>query len=74
MGHLSNRLSAEFIASIYNENLRNIWLCHLSQDNNHPEIAFKTVEQALATNGVVVNRDVKLETLSRYKVSGLREF
>lgn len=74
MGHLSNRLSAEFIASIYNENLRNIWLCHLSQDNNHPEIAFKTVEQALATNGIVVNRDVKLETLSRYKVSGLREF
>ncbi|MDR1882205.1 MAG: MBL fold metallo-hydrolase [Prevotella sp.] len=74
MGHLSNRLSAEFIASIYNEKLQNIWLCHLSQNNNHPEIAFKTVEQALATNGVVANRDVRLEILSRHKVSGLREF
>lgn len=74
MGHLSNRLSAQFIASIYSENLQNIWLCHLSQDNNHPEIAFKAVEQALYDNGVVVGKNVKLETLSRYKVSGLREF
>lgn len=74
MGHLSNRLSAQFIASIYSENLQNIWLCHLSQDNNHPEIAIKAVEQALYDNGVVVGKNVKLETLSRYKVSGLREF
>jgi len=74
MGHLSNRLSAEFIASIYNEKMRNIWLCHLSQDNNHPEIAYKTVEEMLTVNGVQVGKHVKLETLSRYKVSGLREF
>ncbi|NDV94629.1 MBL fold metallo-hydrolase [Dysgonomonas sp. 521] len=74
MGHLSNRLSAEFIASIYNENMQNIWLCHLSQDNNHPEIAFKAVEQALSANGIAAGKDVKVETLSRFKVSGLREF
>jgi phosphoribosyl 1,2-cyclic phosphodiesterase len=73
-GHLSNQLSAEFIAGIYNERMRNIWLCHLSQDNNHPELAFKTVEQALSANGVIIGESVKLETLSRYKVSGLREF
>lgn len=74
MGHLSNRLSAEFIASIYNKNLQNIWLCHLSQDNNHPELAYKTVEQTLYTNGIIAGKDVKLEALSRYKASGLREF
>jgi phosphoribosyl 1,2-cyclic phosphodiesterase len=73
-GHLSNRLSAEFIADIYNERMRNIWLCHLSQDNNHPELALKTVEQALSANGVVVGEKIKLEALSRCKVSGLREF
>lgn len=73
-GHLSNRLSAEFIASIYNDNLQNIWLCHLSQDNNHPELAFKTVEQTLHSNGINVGTNVRLEALSRYKVSGLREF
>lgn len=74
MGHLSNKLSAEFIASIYNEKMQNIWLCHLSQDNNHPEIAYKAVEQILAENGVIVGKNIRLETLSRYKVSGLREF
>lgn len=73
-GHLSNRLSAEFIGSIYNENLKNIWLCHLSQDNNKPEIAFKAVEEALISTGAEIGKGVRLEALSRYKVSGLREF
>lgn len=74
MGHLSNRLSAEFIASIYNERMQNIWLCHLSQDNNHPEIAYETVKESLAGKGVEVGKSVRLEALSRYKCSGLREF
>ncbi|NDV78676.1 MBL fold metallo-hydrolase [Dysgonomonas sp. 511] len=74
MGHLSNKLSAEFIADIYHEKMQNIWLCHLSQDNNHPDLAFKTVEQALIGKGVSVGKSVRLETLSRHKVSGLREF
>jgi len=74
MGHLSNKLSAEFIASIYNEHMENIWLCHLSQDNNHPELAYKTVQERLQQQGIAVGKNVRLETLSRYKVSGLREF
>ena len=74
MGYISNKASAEFIASVYHVDMKNIWLCHLSQDNNHPELACKTVEQALHNNGVVVGRDVRLEALSRFKVSGLREF
>ncbi len=74
MGHLSNRISAEFIASIYNEHMRNIWLCHLSQDNNHPEIAFRAVEQALSANGCKIGENLRLEALNRFKVSGLREF
>ena len=74
MGHLSNRLSADFIADIYHQKMRNIWLCHLSQDNNHPELAYKTVESALREKGVIAGVDVRLEALSRYKASGLREF
>ncbi len=73
-GHLSNRLSAEFIARIYHANMRNIWLCHLSQDNNHPEVAYRTVEDALKQRGIIAGKDVRMETLSRYKASGLREF
>ena len=35
-GHLSNRLVAGFLEKIYTEQLQDIWLCHLSNDNNHP--------------------------------------
>lgn len=74
MGHLSNRLTGELLTSIYHERLDEIWLCHLSQDNNHPELAYKTVETALNNYGVKVGADVILKTLSRGKPSGLKEF
>ena len=47
-GHLSNREAAEFLATHYNTGLKNIWLCHLSRDNNHPELAYKTVDIRLS--------------------------
>lgn len=74
MGHLSNRLTGELLTSVYHQSLDEIWLCHLSQDNNHPELAFKTVESALSNSGVKVGKDVVLKTLSRGKPSGLKEF
>lgn len=51
-GHLDNKVTAAYIAGIYSENLRNIFLCHLSKDNNTPEIALKTVEEALLSTGI----------------------
>ncbi len=74
MGHLSNRLTSELLCSIYHDNLNEIWLCHLSHDNNHPELAYKTVELALKGRGIKVGHDVILKTLSRGKPSGLKEF
>lgn len=74
MGHLSNRLTGELLTSIYHESLDEIWLCHLSQDNNHPELAYKTIESALHNFGIKVGTDVILKTLSRGKPSGLKEF
>ncbi|NDW08092.1 MBL fold metallo-hydrolase [Dysgonomonas sp. 520] len=74
MGHISNRLSGDFIASIYTPQLEEIWLCHLSNDNNRPEIAYRTVESCLEKEGIYVGNHVKLQTLSRGKPSGLKEF
>lgn len=74
MGHLSNRLTGELLTSIYSNQLDEVWLCHLSQDNNHPELAYKTVEIALREKGISVGKDIVLKTLSRGKPSGLREF
>ena len=38
-GHMSNLATAEFLAENFTEHLHYIWLCHLSKDNNHPELA-----------------------------------
>ncbi|MGL5547648.1 MAG: MBL fold metallo-hydrolase, partial [Tannerellaceae bacterium] len=56
---------ADFLAKIYHVNLHNIWLCHLSRDNNHPELAFKTIDIRLFREGIRVGKDVNIITLKR---------
>ncbi len=51
-GHLDNAVTGQFLAEIYSEKLRNVFLCHLSQDNNMPSIALATVRKALEQAGV----------------------
>lgn len=64
-GHLSNRQTAEFLANNFTTDLRNIWLCHLSGDNNTPELAYQTVEAHLSRKGIKVGKEVALHVLER---------
>lgn len=64
-GHLSNTSCAEAIINNMSEDLKHIWLCHLSEENNHPELARKTVETTLRSHGVIVGKDVELDVLKR---------
>lgn len=73
-GHLSNNATATFLAENYTENLKYIWLCHLSKDNNHPELAFKTVEWELKCKDIIVGKDVQVIVLKRNIPSDLYEF
>ena len=73
-GHMSNSATAEFLAENITEHLRYIWLCHLSKDNNHPELAYKTVEWKLKNKGVIVGKDVQLLALKRNTPSELYVF
>ena len=73
-GHLSNRDAAEFLATSYTTDLKNIWLCHLSRDNNHPELAYKTVDLRLFREGIRVGKDVSLVALKRMSPSEMYEF
>ena len=73
-GHLSNRDAAEFLAANYTPVLKDIWLCHLSRDNNHPELAYKTVDLRLFQEGIRVGKDVSLVTLKRMTPSDVYEF
>jgi len=56
-GHLSNRKLAEFLGADYDGHASYIVLAHLSEQNNHPEIARKEAEDALgARRGLLFNR------------------
>jgi phosphoribosyl 1,2-cyclic phosphodiesterase len=69
-GHLSNRSCGEAIAQNMSEGLKHVWLCHLSEENNHPELARKTVESVLRSYGIVVGADLQLEVLKRNSPTG----
>ena len=70
-GHLSNRDCAIALAENASPCLRHVWLCHLSEENNHPELARKTVEMVLRDHGLVVGKDFMLDVLKRTKPSAL---
>lgn len=73
-GHMCNKEMADYIASHMPEGLKYLWLCHLSKDNNHPELAYKTVEIALKEKGIVAGRDLQVIPLKRTLPSELYYF
>lgn len=50
-GHLSNDKCAQAIRSFYHSGLKHIYLCHLSENNNTPELAFAASAAALGELG-----------------------
>lgn len=50
-GHLDNTAAAAYIASIVSPRLRTVLLCHLSHENNMPELAVGAMRTALAGAG-----------------------
>ena len=72
-GHLSNRKCAEALMSIYKGRkglLQQVFLCHLSDNNNTPELALREARSALDKVGAGEN-DVFLTNLPRGKASPL---
>jgi phosphoribosyl 1,2-cyclic phosphodiesterase len=51
VGHLSNHTLAEFFANDYDGSATYVVLAHLSEQNNHPEIARREAERALSLRG-----------------------
>lgn len=73
-GHLSNEQAASAIKRIYHTHLDNIFLCHLSENNNTPELAYNEISRGLKEIGVNTGEDVRLVCLPRREVSGLYTF
>ena len=51
-GHLSNDECASAIRRFYHPGLRNIFLCHLSENNNTHDLAYRCSAEALTSLGV----------------------
>ncbi len=60
VGHLSNETLADFFARDYDGSAAYIVLAHLSEHNNHPEIARVAAEKALGTRRTLLQNRVLL--------------
>ena len=72
-GHLSNKECGMVLAENATPLLKKVWLCHLSEENNHPELARITVEQILRSHGIIAGEDFGLEVLKRKTPTGICE-
>lgn len=73
-GHQSNAMCAQLIADNYHEGMRNVFLCHLSHENNDPQLALETVTDILLEEaGVVVGEDLFVAPLERLSPSPIYE-
>ncbi len=72
-GHMDNIETAKYLASIKTPELKNVFLCHLSQDNNTPTLALSTVAQALGITPGIVSPPgtLRVEVLPRFNASPL---
>lgn len=80
-GHLDNEVTARYISEIYSSNLSHVFLCHLSNDNNSPNIALATVSKPLFEKGYKIgdgsegalsfDADIQIMTLPRFESSQL---
>jgi len=60
VGHLSNDALADFFSGDYDNSAAFVVLAHLSEHNNHPEIARREAEKALAARGGLFQNRVLL--------------
>jgi phosphoribosyl 1,2-cyclic phosphodiesterase len=69
VGHLSNEACGELLAAVGHSRLRLVVLMHLSETNNHPEIAAITARQALGGNSAEMTLAKQHEPLPLYSLS-----
>lgn len=64
-GHLCNNETAKALKKIYHPDLRSLFLCHLSENNNTPDLAYKAAFDSLSEIGITVGEGLRLSCLPR---------
>ncbi len=80
-GHMDNEATASYLKEIYTPSLRNVFLCHLSHDNNTPDIALAAIHRALRSldietgdgSGSIESRNapIQISALPRFESTGV---
>lgn len=74
-GHLSNEKSAELLNKLLHDNIKGIFLGHLSKENNLPELAFETVRVGIEmADNPYSGGDFPIVVAPRDKMSNVFEF
>ncbi len=73
-GHLCNEVCSEKIAELLQEGCKKFALCHLSNENNTPELALHAVLACLAAKGMKPDNDCVVQAQRRDEVSPTLSF
>lgn len=70
-GHLDNLEAATFLRELVHEKLQHVVLAHLSEENNHPEIAYHTAAEALGADTLSLETAIRISVASQGGVGEL---
>lgn len=74
-GHLSNESSGQLLCRILHDNLKKIYLGHLSKENNYPELAYEAVKLEIQMSEIAYQpSDFDIEVASQNMNSGIYTF
>lgn len=74
-GHLSNEISGKLIDTILHPGLKHIFLGHLSEENNLPELALRTVREVIdRSESENRSEGLSISVAKRHAVSEIIEF
>lgn len=68
-GHQSNNTCGNLLAKNWHSDMRNVFLCHLSHENNDPNVAMETIKEILLDEGIMPGEDLFIVPLERQKPS-----
>lgn len=68
-GHQSNNTCGNLLAKNWHSDMRNVFLCHLSHENNDPNVAMETIKELLLDEGIMPGEDLFIVPLERQKPS-----
>lgn len=73
-GHLCNMQTASFLADKYSERWKYVFLCHLSKENNLPELAYSTIVEHMKVQMVEFEGKTEIVPLERTEPSKMYIF